>query len=105
LSLIDGKNNRFTRMVSVYGKVPMFYYLLHWNIIHLSMIAMVFLEGFRADQLVFGPFKFGSPPGSGISLPMVYLVWFCIVASLYPLCRWYGRYKAGHPENKVLRYL
>jgi uncharacterized membrane protein len=105
LSFIEGKGNGFTRVVTVYGKVPMFYYLIHWNIIHLLMLAMVFLEGYRADQLVFGVFQFGRPQGSGISLGMVYLVWLCVVASLYPLCVWYGRYKAGHPEKRWLRYL
>ncbi|HEY4205716.1 MAG TPA: heparan-alpha-glucosaminide N-acetyltransferase domain-containing protein, partial [Puia sp.] len=61
LSLMEGKGNGFTRLVTVYGKVPMFYYLIHWNIIHLLMLAMVFLEGFRANQLVFGAFRFGRP--------------------------------------------
>ena len=105
LSFIEGKGNAFTRVVTVYGKVPMFYYLIHWNIIHLLMLAMVFFEGFRADQLVFGAFQFGRPPGSGISLGMVYLIWLCVVASLYPLCVWYGKYKASHPEKRWLRYL
>jgi len=105
LSFIDGKENTVTRIASVYGKVPMFYYLIHWNLIHLLMLAMVFLQGFRTDQLVFGPFQFGRPPGSGISLPWVYLVWISVVASLYPLCIWYGRYKALHPEKRWLRYL
>lgn len=105
LSAIDGKESGFTRIVSVYGKVPMFYYLLHWHIIHLTMFAMVFLQGFRPDQLVFGTFQFGRAPGSGIGLAGVYLAWFCIVASLYPLCKWYGRYKPMHPEKKWLRFL
>jgi len=105
LSFIEGRANRFTRVVTVYGKVPMFYYLIHWNIIHLLMLAMVFLEGYRADQLVFGTFQFGRPPGSGIGLWMVYLVWLCVVAALYPLCVWYGKYKASHPEKRWLRYL
>ncbi|MBN9385348.1 MAG: DUF1624 domain-containing protein [Chitinophagaceae bacterium] len=105
LSFIEEKENALTRIASVYGKVPMFYYLIHWNLIHLLMLAMVFLQGFRADQLVFGTFQFGRPPGSGISLPFVYLVWLCVVASLYPLCVWYGRYKALHPEKRWLRYL
>jgi uncharacterized membrane protein len=105
LSFIEGRSNGVTRVVSVYGKVPMFYYLIHWNIIHLLMVAMVFMEGFRADQFIFGAFQFGRPPGSGISLGMVYIVWLTVVASLYPLCNWYGKYKANHPEKRWLRYL
>lgn len=105
LSWMDEKENAFTRVLTVYGKVPMFYYLIHWHVIHLGMFAMVFLQGFRADQLVFGTFQFGKAPGSGIGLAGVYLVWFCIVASLYPLCKWYGRYKPMHPGKKWLRFL
>jgi uncharacterized membrane protein len=105
LSFIDGKESVFTRIATVYGKVPMFYYLIHWNLIHLLMLAMVFLQGFHADQLVFGTFQFGRPPNSGISLPWVYLVWLCVVAALYPMCIWYGRYKSLHPEKRWLRYL
>jgi uncharacterized membrane protein len=105
LSAIDGTQNRFTGIVSVYGKVPMFYYLIHWNVIHLLMLAMVLLQGFRPDQMVFGTFQFGRPPNSGINLPAVYLIWLCVVAALYPLCIWYGRYKAQHPEKRWLRYL
>jgi uncharacterized membrane protein len=105
LSFIDGKENAFTRMTMVYGKVPMFYYLIRWNLIHLLMLVMVFLQGFRADQLDFGTFQFGRPAGSGISLLAVYLVWISVVVSLYPLCRWYGRYKTLHPDKQWLRYL
>ncbi|MBC7893676.1 MAG: DUF1624 domain-containing protein [Sphingobacteriaceae bacterium] len=106
LAAADGRENRFTRAVSVYGKVPLFYYLIHWYLIHSLMLALVVAQGFRWEQMPFGPFEFGRPRvGFGVELPGVYLIWAGVVLVLYPHCRWYGRYKAAHPEKGWLRYL
>jgi hypothetical protein len=35
------------------------------------------------------------PAGYGFGLPVVYLVWLCVVAALYPVCRRYAALKAG----------
>jgi len=106
LAAAEGRKNRFMDIATVYGKTPLFYFLLHMYVIHLAMLIMVLCQGFHPADLVFGPFKFGRPAsGSGITLPYVYAVWLGVVALMYPLCKWYGRYKAGHPEKKWLRYL
>ncbi len=106
LALADGVKNGFTRFISVYGKVPLFYYLLHWYLIHSLMFIMVFFQGFTWKDLPFGPFMFGRPVnGSGVELPYVYLIWAFVVLSIYPLCAWYSRYKSAHREMKWLRYL
>ena len=105
LALADGVENAFTRWLAVYGKVPMFYYLIHWYLIHLGMYAMSFLQGYSWADIPSGPLNFGRPPGAGISLGGVYVVWTVLVLLLYPLCRWYGRYKAAHPEKVWLRYI
>jgi len=55
--------------------------------------------------MVFG-LNFGRPKtGSGLPLWAIYLVWVGIVLALYPVCKWYGRYKERHREKKWLRYL
>ena len=105
LSAADGADNALTRLLTVYGKVPMFYYILHWYLVHLSMIAMSLLQGYSLADIPAGPLNFGRPPGAGISLGGVYLVWFGLVALLYPVCKWYGRYKAAHAEISWLRYI
>ncbi|QJD81113.1 DUF1624 domain-containing protein [Spirosoma rhododendri] len=102
LAWADGVDTKLTQVLRVYGTVPMFYYLLHWYLVKLTMIGMVYGQGY---SLVIGTLSFGRPPGAGVSLPMVYVVWLGIVALLYPLCRWYGRYKIAHPEQSWLRYL
>ena len=105
LSFVEGMKNKFTNIVMVYGKVPLFYFIIHWYIIHPLMFVMVFLQGFKKADLLFG-FNFGRPKeGSGVNLWIVYLIWIVVVIILYPLCKWYGKYKEEHREKAWLRYL
>lgn len=105
LYLIEGTKNKLTDIAAVYGKVPLFYFVIHFFVIHILMFAMVYLQGFRSKDLVFG-FNFGRPlTGSGLRLWAIYLVWIFVVVLLYPVCKWYGRYKENHREKKWLRYL
>jgi len=102
----EGRTGRLKNTVSVFGRVPFFYYLIHLYLIHTLLIIILFIQGFHWFDLSFEPFRFGRPDApSGISLWLVYLVWIGIVALLYPICRWYGKYKLSHKENKWLRYL
>ncbi len=105
LSRVQGLQNRWTAILSVYGKTPLFYFLVHWYLIHPLVFIMVFLQGFKASDLVFGS-NFGRPKtGSGVDLWAVYLIWILIVLLMYPLCRWYGNYKERHKDRKWLRYI
>lgn len=105
LSRAENLQNTFSKIITGYGKVPLFYFLIHLYLIHILMFVMVFLQGFRWSDLLFG-FNFGRPKtGSGVELGAIYLIWLGVVVFLYPLCKWYGNYKASHNENKWLRYL
>jgi uncharacterized membrane protein len=106
LAFSEGLKNPFSRFITVYGRVPLFYYLLHWYLLHTLMLLLMFLQGYHWSDLDFGPFRFGRPAQeSGLKLGAVYLVWISVVVALYPLCRWYGGYKSRHPGNKWLSYL
>jgi hypothetical protein len=50
------------------------------------------------------PFLFVAP-AEGMGLVGVYLVWISIIVALYPLCKWYDRYKTNHKEKWWLSYL
>ena len=105
LAAAEGLTNAVARITTVYGKVPLFYFLVHWYIIHPILFLIVFLQGYKASELVFGT-NFGRPKASsGLSLGWIYLLWLLVVIALYPLCKRYGEYKAKHREKEWLRYL
>jgi hypothetical protein len=105
LSAMEGRDNSFARGLSVYGRTPLFYFIVHMYLIHLIMLLLVLAQGYHLSELVFANFKQGRPKDSwGLSLAYIYPIWIGVVALLFPICRWYGRYKAVHRENKWLRY-
>ena len=104
----DNIQNEFTRIVSVYGRVPFFYFLTHFFIIHLFSAVAFFMRGhtFAEDAAdVSTPFIKFIKEGEGVQLRYVYLIWLAIVVILYPLCKWYDNYKTRHKEKKWLSYL
>lgn len=106
LYLADKYENRLTELFAVYGRVPMFFYILHWYIIHISMFVMIRLQGVSWSDVTFGLMQFGRPEeGVGLRLPYIYLYWICLVAGMYPLCRWYGNYKARNRHIAWLKYI
>jgi len=98
--------NRFTEILSVYGRVPLFYFIIHLFIIHSLMFLMLRFQGFTGKDLLFGAFNNGRPKaGGGVDLSLIYLIWLSVVVLLYPVCKWYGNYKSEHSYIKILRYL
>ena len=108
LGFTEKLQNKFVKIVAVYGRVPMFYYLLHIYIIHLlAMIASAMIPGQDWKIWVLSkPLWFTKDlKGYGFSLPVVYLVWLSVVIGLYPLCKRYDRYKQTHKGKWWLSYL
>jgi uncharacterized membrane protein len=94
LRAVDAGTPKWLRPALIFGKVPMFYYLLHIPLIHLLAIAVCYARYghvywmFESPDL--GSFPTNLPPGWGYSLPIVYLTWAVVVITLYPLCRWFA---------------
>ncbi|TCD28246.1 DUF1624 domain-containing protein [Pedobacter psychrodurus] len=97
LAFTETLSNWFTRITSVYGAVPFFYYVLHFYLLHSLLVVIFFATGHTAKEIVQVPFLF-RPATFGFSLPIVYLIWFCVVSSLYLPCRWFKRYKETHRQ-------
>ncbi len=106
LAFTERMNGRIVKIVSVYGKTPLFYFILHFYILHTLLLIILFLQGFHWSDLNFASGSFGRPlqGESGIPLWAVYGVWFTVVAALYKPCAWFGRYKAEH-KSWWLKYV
>jgi uncharacterized membrane protein len=95
LGAIDGRTGPGTRVFSTYGKVPLFYFLVHFALIHLIAVVVCYARFGEVHGMFESPsiaqFPFTAPPGWGFSLPLVYLFWAIVVGCLYPLCSWYAR--------------
>ncbi len=107
MALFDKARGRIAKMISVYGRVAFFYYILHFFLIHfISMMLFLirgnsFSEGISKDGMMPNFIK----PGEGYNLWIVYLFWIAIVVMLYPVCKWYDMYKRNHKEKWWLSYL
>ena len=90
------------RALVTLGRVPLFYYVLQWPVIHVMASLVNTLAG-QPVHLVLRPFD--GPLRVGYSLPFVYLMWALVVAILYVPCRWYAGLKLRRKDWTWLSYL
>jgi uncharacterized membrane protein len=88
------------RVLVTFGRVPLFFYLLHVPLIHAAALALAWAQygtvGFLLTHPLVGQGSF--PAGYGYGLGVVYLATAAVVACLYPLCRWFeGVKRRGGP--------
>ena len=83
------------RGLSVYGRVPLFYFVLHFCLISGGAYAWTRLAFGHAVNLSFAAVK-EWPVAYHPSLLRVYVVWAVVVGLLYWPCRWYQGYKQRH---------
>lgn len=93
------------RFLTVFGRTPLFFYLLHLYLIHLLAVAVAVMTGGPADQLLGGGIWSKTLPlDYGYALPGVYGFWLLVLLTLYPLCLGFERLKAGKPHWLWLKY-
>jgi len=110
LGLIEHVRIGMNNPLMVFGRVPMFYYVIHLPLIHfLALLA----AGIRYGDLAFllkhqlptlGGDAKTFPADYGFSLAGCYVWWLLIVLSLYFPCRWYANLKARR-RDPWLSYL
>ncbi len=93
LSRLEGVRGRVADYFIVFGRVPLFFYLIHVPIIHAIAVPFSLASGFGSDWLFGGFPPMGKPPGYGFGLPVVYAVWIAVVLALAPVCRWFADVK------------
>ena len=86
-----------TNPLIVFGRVPLFYFIVHLFVIHALTIPFAFFRYGGAGFLLQPLPSMGGPgklqPGYGYDHWVVYAVWVAVVALLYPLCLWFARLK------------
>jgi uncharacterized membrane protein len=101
--------NSFTAKLTVFGRVPFFYYLIHIYLLHGLAIFAAMLQGHpAADMVGFTNWVTANPQlkGYGFSLAVVYGLWIVVIIALYPLCKWFDGYKRSHQAARPwLSYL
>jgi len=106
-ALAEGWTGRLAKVIETFGRVPMFYYLLHIPLIHLAACVVSLMREGHVDPWLFtnhpldpGPL----PAGYMWSLPLLYLVYAVCLVLLYFPCRWYANLKATK-RSRLLSYI
>jgi len=84
LAALENVHNRITSIFLVYGRVPLFYYILHLYLARL----LSFLTFIVMDK----------KQGYSFPLGTVYIIWLLVVFILYFPCRWFMKYKQTHKQ-------
>jgi ABC-type Fe3+-siderophore transport system permease subunit len=82
--LIETVKTRIINFFITIGSVPLFYFILHL----ILLVLLGFITGFNKYNLT-----------------LVYAWFVIIVVILFFLCKWYSKYKFGHPEKKWLKFI
>jgi uncharacterized membrane protein len=104
LPLLERWKGKIAGFFLVFGRVPMFYYILHVYLIHVLAVGTALLMGLNPSFLFSDPIIGVPPAGWGFALPAVYVIWAAVVLSLYPVSRWFAGVKARR-KDPWLSYL
>lgn len=88
------------RALEIFGRVPMWYYLMHLLVIHVAALGVnAFRLGTWTNEwFTTAPYA-QVPPEGKWNLGLLYLVWAICVLVLYPLCKWYAQRKRAQPAT------
>ncbi|HXG79924.1 MAG TPA: heparan-alpha-glucosaminide N-acetyltransferase domain-containing protein [Methyloceanibacter sp.] len=88
LAAFEHARGRLADWLTVFGRVPFFFYVVHIYVIHALAVA----TGYVTTGALM------PAPELGFDLPGVYLVWALALLLLYPLCRRFAALKAHRRE-------
>ncbi len=109
LALLDREPGAVGRVLVTFGRVPLFYYVIHLYLIHLSSRALYLVTHGEALSSVGTSLRTLTgqaswPEWYGHDLPVVYIAWVLVVLALYPACTWYADVKR-RSHSRLLSYL
>jgi uncharacterized membrane protein len=99
LSFTERSSGWIAEKTTVFGRVPLFYFIVHFYILHIgALVTYLIVSGKSLSEIDFhlSAGLGGIPSGAGYSLPWTYVAWITLIIILYPVCRWYNHYKSTH---------
>ena len=98
---LENVRGALARSISMFGRVPFFFYVLHIPLIHaMALVVSKIRLGFVSPWL-FTNHPMGNPePPDGYtwSLHLLYLVWALAIVLLYFVCRWFSDVKSKRSD-------
>jgi len=101
IPLLDRARGPVVQWLTVFGRVPFFYYMLHIPLIHALALVVSLIRTGSVNPWLFTnhPMAPGNvPDGYMWSLGLLYLVWAIAVVLLYIPSRWYAELKARRTD-------
>ena len=95
LPLLERSRGGVARVLAAFGRVPLFYYLLHIPLIHVLALALALARTGSVPGWLTGNFPMmgPAPAGLGYGVPAMIGLTAVAVALLYVPCRWFARVK------------
>jgi uncharacterized membrane protein len=91
LRALEGVHGRIVDVFAVFGRVPLFFYVLHIPLIHFAAGLLALEAGYGTQVLT--NFLFDFPSDWGVGLAGIYLVWVLAVLVLHSACEWFAEVK------------
>ena len=97
IPVLEAARGAIARWLTVFGRVPFFYYLLHIPLIHALALVVSKVRLGEVSPWLFTNHPMGNPPppeGYTWGLGLLYAVWAVAIVLLYFACRWFAGVKA-----------
>jgi uncharacterized membrane protein len=107
IPVLETAPGRIARWLTVFGRVPFFYYMLHIPLIHALAVVVSSVRLGEVSPWLFANHPMGNPPppdGYTWGLGLLYAVWVVAVLLLYFPCRWFAGLKSRR-NDRWLSYL
>lgn len=106
LALFEVVTTHWLDFLRVFGRTPLFFYLVHLYLIHLLAILVASVDYGPVSALMGGGIWSAEiPKDYGYGLPFVYMMWVIELLILYALCRGFENLKVSKPQWGWLNYL
>lgn len=99
LSFTENARGWFTEKAIVFGRVPLFYFIVHFYVLHVAaLVTHLIVSGKSIREIDFhlSAGLGGIAPGVGYPLIWTFFSWAILIIFLYPVCKWYSNYKSRH---------